>query len=84
MLQPQERISRTPICTVLQTKPYSRIRADTLSHKTIRVMRISSSVIRSRGAVVLFPMDLINDFAPIFDTGEVSSPLANSQSVTPF
>lgn len=57
-------------------------RKRSLSLNTISVIFISSLEIRSRGAVVLLPTVFIMDFAPIFDTGEVSSPFANCQSTT--
>ena len=44
---------------------------------------MSSSVIKSLGAVVLLPTVFIRDFAPILETGEVSRPFANCQSTTP-
>ena len=69
--------------TVLQRKECSRSRADTLSQRAYRVIFISWSVTKSRGAVVELPMLLISDFAPMLLTGEVSSPLANIQSIRP-
>ena len=69
--------------TVLQRKECSRSRADMLSQRAYRVILISWSVIRSRGAVVELPMLLISYFAPMLLTGEVSSPFANIQSIRP-
>ena len=76
-------LSRKKICTPWHFTPQSRSRAATDSASTVNTSLTSCSVFRSRGQVVPLPMLLICSDSPVFRTGAVSMPLANSQSISP-